>query len=95
MLEGAEAAPIIEASEQAPMLLNAAAAARLASVSKPTIFRWSRLGILHPVQIAGQKRWARADLERLSAEGGAAGSNAAKNATSLAARTIVARGSAA
>lgn len=92
MLEGAEAAPIIGASEETPMLLNAAAAARLASVSKPTIFRWSRLGILRPVQIAGQKRWVRADLERLSAEGGAAGPSTVKNATSPEAQAVNLRG---
>lgn len=62
--------PIIEkAGEPSPLLFDAASAARMLSVSKPTIFRWSRLGLLHPVIVAGQKRWPRADLERLSRGG--------------------------
>jgi len=69
VLQGKALVPSCEAAVSLPILLDAAAAARLASVSKPTIFRWSRMGILHPLEIAGQKRWARTDLERLAKEG--------------------------
>ena len=69
-LQGKVVAPRCEVPDPLPILLDAAGAARLASVSKPTIFRWSRMGILHPIEIAGQKRWARADLDALVAKGG-------------------------
>ena len=69
VLQGKALAQSYVATESLPIMVSAAGAARLASVSKPTIFRWSRMGILHPIEIAGQKRWARADLERLLTDG--------------------------
>ncbi len=55
-----------------PMLLTQRDAARLLGLSRQTIFRWSRVGILSPVVIAGVRRYRYADLEKL-AKGESAG----------------------
>jgi hypothetical protein len=58
-------APVPEPAER-PMLLSQRDAARLLGLSRQTIFRWSRLGILSPVVIAGVRRYRYADLEKLA-----------------------------
>ena len=63
--------PAPEPAER-PMLLSQRDAARLMGLSRQTIFRWSRVGILSPVVIAGVRRYRYADLEKL-AKGESAG----------------------
>ena len=38
---------------------------RLLSVSATTIWRWSRMGLLKPVRIAGSTRWRLGDLRAI------------------------------
>ena len=64
-------APATEPGDR-PMLLSQRDAARLLGLSRQTIFRWSRVGILSPVVIAGVRRYRYADLEKL-AKGESAG----------------------
>ena len=63
--EHMEKTPATNTAEEQPLLFNAAGAAHLLSISKPTLHRWSRQGVVHPIMVAGQKRWPRADLEAL------------------------------
>ena len=58
-------APAPEPGER-PLLLSQRDAARLMGLSRQTIFRWSRIGILPTVVIAGVRRYRLADLERLA-----------------------------
>ena len=41
-------------------------AARILSVSKMTLYRWDKAGVLKKVEIGGKRRHRKTDLERLA-----------------------------
>jgi len=51
------------------LLVNQSEAARLVGVSRYTLWRWVRDGVLQSVMVRGVPRYRVADLERLAAEG--------------------------
>ena len=51
----------------APLLLTQRDAARVLGLSRQTLFRWARAGVLRPVEIAGVRRYRVDDLKRLAA----------------------------
>lgn len=51
------------------LLVNQAEASRLFGVSRYTLWRWARDGLIQPVVIRGVRRYRLADLEKLAVEG--------------------------
>lgn len=47
-------------------LLTINEAARILSVSKMTLYRWDKAGVLKKVEIGGKRRHRKTDLERLA-----------------------------
>ena len=68
ILIGAKSVAMIEAeaAAQSDQLLTIDEAARLLSVSKMTLYRWDRNGILKKVEIGGKRRYRKSDIERLA-----------------------------
>ena len=52
-----------------PLLVTQAEAARLLSMSRVTVYRLVRGGVLHPVEVRGAKRYRVEDLERIARGG--------------------------
>lgn len=46
-------------------LISVEEAAKLLSVSKMTLYRWDKNGILKKVEIGGKRRYRKSDIERL------------------------------
>ena len=46
-------------------LISVEEAAKLLSVSKMTLYRWDKNGILKKVEIGGKRRYRKRDIERL------------------------------
>lgn len=65
---------LLDGKPEDALLYNGAQAARLLSVSKPTLWRMVRDGTIQPVHLPGfgRPRYRRVDLERLAAGGKAA-----------------------
>lgn len=55
-----------EAAASSDKLLTIDEAAKLLSVSKMTLYRWDRNGILKKVEIGGKRRYRKSDIERLA-----------------------------
>ena len=68
ILIGAKSIAMIEAEAAASsdQLLTIDEAAKLLSVSKMTLYRWDRNGILKKVEIGGKRRYRKSDIERLA-----------------------------
>ena len=68
ILIGAKSVAMIEAEAAASsdQLLTIDEAAKLLSVSKMTLYRWDRNGILKKVEIGGKRRYRKSDIERLA-----------------------------
>lgn len=68
ILIGAKSIAMIEAEAAASsdQLLSIDEAAKLLSVSKMTLYRWDRNGILKKVEIGGKRRYRKSDIERLA-----------------------------
>ncbi len=54
-----------ELAEKADKLLTVEEAAQLLSVSKMTLHRWDKNGILKKVEIGGKRRYRLSDIEKL------------------------------
>ena len=67
ILLGAKSIAMIEAEAAASsdQLISVDEAARLLSVSKMTLYRWDKSGILKKVEIGGKRRYRKSDIERL------------------------------
>ena len=68
ILLGAKSIAMIEAEATASgdQLLTVDEAARLLSVSKMTLYRWDKSGILKKVEIGGKRRYRKSDIEHLA-----------------------------
>ncbi len=68
ILLGAKSIAMIEAEAAASgdQLLTVDEAARLLSVSKMTLYRWDKSGILKKVEIGGKRRYRKSDIEHLA-----------------------------
>lgn len=68
ILIGAKSVAMIEAEAAATsdQLISVDEAARLLSVSKMTLYRWDKSGILKKVEIGGKRRYRKGDIERLA-----------------------------
>ena len=68
ILLGAKSIAMIEAEAAASgdQLLTVDEAARLLSVSKMTLYRWDKNGILKKVEIGGKRRYRKSDIEHLA-----------------------------
>jgi len=68
ILLGAKSIAMIEAEAAASgdQLLTVDEAARLLSVSKMTLYRWDKSGILKKVEIGGKRRYRKSDIENLA-----------------------------
>ncbi len=68
ILEGAKTIAMIEAeaATTSDQLLTIDEAAELLSVSKMTLHRWDKNGILKKVEIGGKRRYRKSDIERLA-----------------------------
>ena len=68
ILLGAKSIAMIEAEAAASsdQLISIDEAARLLSVSKMTLYRWDKSGILKKVEIGGKRRYRKSDIERLA-----------------------------
>lgn len=68
ILVGAKSVAMIEAEAAATsdQLLTIDEAAELLSVSKMTLHRWDKNGILKKVEIGGKRRYRKSDIERLA-----------------------------
>ena len=56
----------VEAAASSDQLISVDEAARLLSVSKMTLYRWDKSGILKKVEIGGKRRYRKGDIERLA-----------------------------
>ena len=66
LLIGAKAVAMQEAEEAANnKLLSVEEAAELLSVSKMTLYRWDKNDVLKRVEIGGQRRYRKSDIDRL------------------------------
>ena len=68
ILLGAKSIAMLEAEAAASsdQLISVDEAARLLSVSKMTLYRWDKSGILKKVEIGGKHRYRKGDIERLA-----------------------------
>lgn len=68
ILIGAKSIAMIEAEAAASgdQLLTVEEAARLLAVSKMTLYRWDKSGILKKVEIGGKRRYRKSDIEHLA-----------------------------
>lgn len=68
ILLGAKSIAMLEAEAAASsdQLISVDEAARLLSVSKMTLYRWDKSGILKKVEIGGKRRYRKGDIERLA-----------------------------
>ena len=68
ILLGAKSIAMLEAEAAASsdQLISVDEAARLLSVSKMTLYRWDKSGILKKVEIGGKRRYRNGDIERLA-----------------------------
>jgi excisionase family DNA binding protein len=68
ILVGAKSVAMIEAEAAATsdQLLTIDEASELLSVSKMTLYRWDKSGILKKVEIGGKRRYRKGDIERLA-----------------------------
>lgn len=68
ILEGAKTIAMIEAeaATTSDQLLTIDEAAELLSVSKMTLHRWDKNGILKKVEIGGKRRYRKSDIERFA-----------------------------
>ena len=68
ILLGAKSIAMIEAEAAASgdQLLTVEEAARLLAVSKMTLYRWDKSGILKKVEIGGKRRYRKSDIEHLA-----------------------------
>ena len=68
ILTGAKSIAMIEAEAAATsdQLLTIDEAAELLAVSKMTLHRWDKNGILKKVEIGGKRRYRKSDIERLA-----------------------------
>ena len=68
ILIGAKSIAMLEAEAAATsdQLLTIDEAAELLSVSKMTLHRWDKNGILKKVEIGGKRRYRKSDIERLA-----------------------------
>ena len=68
ILLGAKSIAMIEAEAAASsdQLISIDEVARLLSVSKMTLYRWDKSGILKKVEIGGKRRYRKSDIERLA-----------------------------
>ena len=68
ILLGAKSIAMLEAEAAASsdQLISVDEAARLLSVSKMTLYRWDKSGILKKVEIGGKRRYRTGDNERLA-----------------------------
>ena len=68
ILTGAKSIAMIEAEAAATsdQLLTIDEAAELLSVSKMTLHRWDKNGILKKVEIGGKRRYRKSEIERLA-----------------------------
>lgn len=67
LLIGAKAIAMqeVEAAARNDKLLSVEEAAELLSVSKMTLYRWDKNDILKRVEIGGQRRYRKSDIDRL------------------------------
>ena len=66
LLFGAKAIAMQEAEDAAKnKLLSVEEAAELLSVSKMTLYRWDKNDVLKRVEIGGQRRYRKSDIDRL------------------------------
>ena len=66
LLIGAKAIAMQEAEDAANnKLLSVEEAAELLSVSKMTLYRWDKNDVLKRVEIGGQRRYRKSDIDRL------------------------------
>ena len=66
LLIGAKAIAMQEAEDAAKnKLLSVEEAAELLSVSKMTLYRWDKNDVLKRVEIGGQRRYRKSDIDRL------------------------------
>lgn len=68
ILIGAKSIAMIEAEAAASgdQLLTVEEAARLLAVSKMTLYRWDKNGVLKKVEIGGKRRYRKSDIESLA-----------------------------
>ncbi len=68
ILIGAKSIAMIEAEAAASgdQLLTVEEAARMLAVSKMTLYRWDKSGILKKVEIGGKRRYRKSDIEHLA-----------------------------
>ena len=55
-----------EAAAKADVLITLDEASKLLDVSKMTLYRWDKTGILKKVEIGGKRRYRKSDIERLA-----------------------------
>ena len=54
-----------EAAAKADVLMTLDEASKLLHVSKMTLYRWDKSGVLKKVEIGGKRRYRKSDIERL------------------------------
>lgn len=54
-----------EAAAKADVLITLDEASKLLHVSKMTLYRWDKSGVLKKVEIGGKRRYRKSDIERL------------------------------
>ena len=54
-----------EAAAKADVLITLDEASKLLHVSKMTLYRWDKSGILKKVEIGGKRRYRKSDIERI------------------------------
>lgn len=54
-----------EAAAKADVLITLDEASKLLHVSKMTLYRWDKAGVLKKVEIGGKRRYRKSDIERL------------------------------
>ena len=67
ILLGAKSIAMIEAEAAASgsQLISVDDAAKLLAVSKMTLYRWDKNGVLKKVEIGGKRRYRKSDIDRL------------------------------
>ena len=67
ILLGAKSIAMFEAEEaaKADVLMTLDEASKLLHVSKMTLYRWDKAGVLKKVEIGGKRRYRKSDIERL------------------------------
>ena len=54
-----------EAAAKADVLITLDEASKLLHVSKMTLYRWDKSGVLKKVEIGGKRRYRKSDIERI------------------------------